>query len=173
MNKTVRALVCGIPNVGKSAILNRICGSKKLKEGNKPGVTRGLQWVKVTPYLEMLDSPGLLWPKLDDERTGACIALIGSIKTEVLDEEELAYYAAGMLAEVAPKLLQDRYDIDILADTPHGIIEQICDRRCFVLKGGVPDTARGAKTLLDEMKNGKLGRLTLESPPEPYGETDA
>ncbi len=173
MNKTVRILVCGVPNVGKSAILNRICGTRKLKEGNKPGVTRGLQWVRVTPHLEMLDSPGLLWPKLDDERTGATIALIGSIKSEILDEEELAVYAIDMLAEVAPKLIMRRYNIEQLADTPYEVLEQICAKRGFLLKGGVKDTSRGAKTLLEEIRNGKLGRISYEIPPEERQDIDA
>ena len=164
MNKTVRALVCGIPNVGKSAILNRLYGKKKLQEGNRPGVTRSLAWVKLSPYLELMDSPGLLWPKIDDEETGAVIALIGCIKTEVLDEEELAFHLIKKLKDVCPQLLTERYGIDELADEPWDVMTQICQKRGFLLRGGEVDTQRGAKMLLGEFSTAKLGRLTLETP---------
>ena len=164
MNKTVRALVCGIPNVGKSAILNRLYGKKKLQEGNRPGVTRSLAWVKLSPYLELMDSPGLLWPKIDDEETGAVIALIGCIKTEVLDEEELAFHLIKKLKTVCPQLLTERYGIDELADEPWDVMTQICQKRGFLLRGGEVDTQRGAKMLLGEFSTAKLGRLTLETP---------
>lgn len=164
MNKTVRSLVCGIPNVGKSAILNRLAGTRKLKEGNKPGVTRGLAWVRLTPYLELMDSPGLLWPKIADERTGAIIAALGSIRQEILDEEELAYYLLGVLAEEFPQLLLERYRLEELKEDAWDVMEDICRKRGFLQKGGVADTERGAKVLLEEFRNGKLGRLTLERP---------
>ena len=164
MNKTVRALVCGIPNVGKSAILNRLYGKKKLQEGNRPGVTRSLAWVKLSPYLELMDSPGLLWPKIDDEETGAVIALIGCIKTEVLDEEELAFHLIRKLKDVCPQLITERYGIDELADEPWDVMTQICQKRGFLLRGGEVDTQRGAKMLLGEFSTAKLGRLTLETP---------
>ena len=164
MNKTVRALACGIPNVGKSAVLNRLYGKKKLQEGNRPGVTRSLAWVKLSPYLELMDSPGLLWPKIDDEETGAVIALIGCIKTEVLDEEELAFHLIKKLKDVCPQLLTERYGIDELADEPWDVMTQICQKRGFLLRGGEVDTQRGAKMLLGEFSTAKLGRLTLETP---------
>ncbi len=164
MNKTVRALVCGIPNVGKSAILNRLYGKKKLQEGNRPGVTRSLAWVKLSPYLELMDSPGLLWPKIDDEETGAVIALIGCIKTEILDEEELAFHLINKLKDVNPELIRKRYNIDELENQPWDIMTQICQKRGFLLRGGEIDTERGSKMLLGEFSTAKLGRLSLEKP---------
>ena len=164
MNKTVRALVCGIPNVGKSAILNRLYGKKKLQEGNRPGVTRSLAWVKLSPYLELMDSPGLLWPKIDDEETGAVIALIGCIKTEILDEEELAFHLINKLKDVNPELIRKRYNIGELEEQPWDIMTQICQKRGFLLRGGEIDTERGSKMLLGEFSTAKLGRLSLEKP---------
>ena len=164
MNKTLRCMVAGIPNVGKSAILTRLSGEKKLKEGNKPGVTRSLQWAKIDQYLEIMDTPGLLWPKFKDQKTGAVVALIGSVKLDILDEESLAFYLIGLLKETAPRLLAERYQLSNLDRNDFEILEDICKARGFLLKGGVYDTERGAKTILDEFKNGKLGRISLEKP---------
>lgn len=166
MNKTVRALVCGIPNVGKSAMINRLSGSKKQKEGNMPGVTRGLAWARLTPYLELLDSPGLLWPKIDDEGTGVAIAVIGSIRQEILDEDALACRLVGMLRQTAPALLQERYKLETLEGADWEVLGAICKKRGFLLRGGEADYERGVKTLLEEFRNGKLGRITLERPAE-------
>ena len=164
MNKTLRCAIVGIPNVGKSAILNRLSGEKKLREGNRPGVTKALQWAKIDDHLEIMDTPGLLWPKFQDEKTGAVVALIGSVKLVILDEEALAYYLIGLLKHTAPALLQDRYHLNDLNKNDFELLEDICRSRGFLLKGGLYDTERGAKTLLDEFKNGKLGRLSLEKP---------
>ncbi len=166
VNKTLRALVAGIPNVGKSAVLNRLLGKKKLKEGNKPGVTKGLQWAKISDYLEIMDSPGLLWPKFGDEETGAVVALIGSIKTEVLDEEALAHYLVGRLMAVKPEMLVERYGLSALKEDANGVLADISAKRGFLMKGGAPDMERAAKTVLDEFKNGVLGRISLEAPDE-------
>ncbi len=166
VNKTLRALVAGIPNVGKSAILNRLLGSKKMKEGNKPGVTKGLQWAKIDPYLEIMDSPGLLWPKFSDERTGAVVALIGSVKLDILDEEGLCFYLLKLLGESAPAMLIERYKLDGIPDDTVELMEQIAQKRGFLLKGGVLDMERAAKTILDEFKNGKMGCISLELPKE-------
>lgn len=166
MKKTVRALVCGIPNVGKSAILNRLYGKKKLDEANRPGVTRGLSWVKLTPYLELMDSPGLLWPKIENEETGAIIALIGSIKTDILDKEELSYYLLKLLLKNSPQMLKERYKLSELPEDPWETMTAICKKRGFLLKGGEIDSERGANVLLGEFSSAKLGRITLEYPPE-------
>lgn len=164
MNKTVRAAVCGIPNVGKSAIINRLAGNNKQQEGNKPGVTRGMSWTKLSPYLELMDSPGMLWPKIESDEAGAAIALTGSIKQEVLDEEELAFYLVKFIRETAPEKLMERYGIESIAEEPWACIEDICRKKGFLKKGGVPDTERGTRKLLDEFKNGSIGRITLERP---------
>ncbi len=166
VNKTLRALVAGIPNVGKSAILNRLLGSKKLKEGNKPGVTKGLQWAKIDPYLEIMDSPGLLWPKFSDERTGAVVALIGSVKLDILDEEGLCFYLLKLLAQSAPEMLTERYKLEAIPEDTVRLMEEIAQKRGFLLKGGVLDMERTAKTVLDEFKNGRMGRISLELPEE-------
>lgn len=164
IHKTLRLLVCGIPNVGKSAILNRMIGEKRLKEGNKPGVTRGLSWVRLTPYLELMDSPGMLWPKIEDEKAGAAIALLGSVRQEILDEEQLAFYLVDMLKKAAPTLLMARYDLDEIAQDSWDVLGQICRRRGFLARGGALDYERGAKALLEEFKNGKLGLFSLQKP---------
>ena len=164
--RVVRVMILGIPNVGKSAILNRLIGEKRLKEGNKPGVTRGLTWVRLSPYLECMDSPGLLWPKIHDERTGAVIALIGSVRQEILDEEELAYYLIRLLSEVRPDLLRDRYGIEEIPEDAYEALQEICRKRGFLMRGGVADVERGCKTLLEEFRNGKLGTITFELPGE-------
>lgn len=164
MNKTLRCMVAGIPNVGKSAILNRLAGGKKLLEGNKPGVTRSLQWAKIDDHLEIMDTPGLLWPKFKDENTGAVIALIGSVKLDILDEEALAFHLISLLKVSAPKMLSERYKLTDLKKDSYEILCDICKARGFLLRGGVFDTERGAKTLLDEFKNGKMGRISLEKP---------
>lgn len=164
MNKTVRCLVCGVPNVGKSALLNRLCGYKKLKEGNQPGVTRALQWVRITPWLELMDSPGLLWPKIDTEEQGALLALLGCVRQEILDEEELAWYLTRLLKDSAPGLLQERYKLTQEELEEEDLLETISRKRGLLMRGGMADRERGALMLLNEFKNGKLGRLSLEVP---------
>ena len=163
--RILRGLVAGVPNVGKSAILNRLLGTRRMEEGNRPGVTRSLQWAKVDPYLEILDSPGLLWPKFESEEVGATLALLGSVKLEILDEEELACYLIRLLKKADPQALMRRYDLENLDGEPYEILEQISRRRGFLVRGGEADTERGAKMLLSEFRDGKLGRLSLEVPP--------
>ena len=164
VNKVLRALVAGIPNVGKSAILNRLLGGRKMKEGNKPGVTKGLQWAKISSYLEIMDSPGLLWPKFDNDRTGAVVALIGSVKTDVLDEEALTFYLIDQLKNSEPKMLTNRYKLDTLNDDTYELLCDIGRKRGFLIKGGELDMERAAKTVLDDFKNGRMGRISLETP---------
>lgn len=165
MQKTVRMLVAGIPNVGKSAIINRLAGRKRMTEANRPGVTRGLSWLKLTPYMEFMDSPGMLWPKIDDDKTGALIALLGSIRQEILDEEALAYYLLSYLKEAEPHMLIDRYKLDELPEDTGQLIEEICEKRGFLMRGGVLDLERGYRMVLEEFRNGKMGHVTLEVAP--------
>ena len=166
MKKTLRAMIVGIPNVGKSAILNRLLGSSQLKVGNKPGVTKTLQWAKISDYLEIMDSPGMLWPKFEDEHKGANAALIGSVRLDILDEEELACYLIKLLTKANPHMLTERYGLDDLNEDACQVLRGISAKRGFLIKGGEFDTERAAKTLIDEFKNGMIGRISLEEPDE-------
>ena len=164
--KTVRALIVGIPNVGKSTFINRIAGSNRAQTGDRPGVTKGKQWVRVTPYLELLDSPGLLWPKLENETHAMHLAFLGSVNDEILDIEELAWNLLKTLKELAPEALFARYT-RITADTEDAeLLEAVARSRGFVLRGGVYDTERAARIVLDEYRGGKIARVTLEQPTE-------
>jgi len=161
VRKTIRVLVAGIPNVGKSAIINRLVGRKSAKEGDKPGVTRGLQWVKISDTLELLDSPGLLWPKIESQEAAAKIAVCGSLKQEILDETALATKLIDMLRSAAPGAIAARYSAEEEGEA-HEVLEAICRKRGFLQRQGETDTERGAKVLLDEFRGGRLGRITLE-----------
>ena len=163
MKKTIRVLVAGIPNVGKSAIINRLAGRKGAKEGNRPGVTRGLQWVRLSGSLELMDSPGLLWPKIESDDAAVKIALCGCIKEEIMDLTELALKLIDILNETAPAAIPERFGIQPGGE-PMDVLEKICIKRGFLLKQGEYDFERGAKTLLDEYKGGKLGKISLEEP---------
>lgn len=162
MRKTVRVLVCGVPNAGKSAVINRLAGRSSAITGDKPGVTKGLQWIKVTPTLELLDSPGLLWPKIESEEASVNIALVGCIRQEITDTTALALELIKKLDAVAPDAIEKRYGVR--TGGVRETLEAICVKRGFLIKEGGMDIDRGAKTLLDEFKGGRLGRITLESP---------
>lgn len=164
VNKTIRAMVAGIPNVGKSAVLNRLAGQKKAKEGNRPGVTRGLQWVKLSPYLELMDTPGVLMPKIADPAVAVRIAALGSIREEVLNIEELALSFIPVLNAAAPEAIKTRYGVETAGEDALEILYGLCKKRGFLVMKGEYDLERGARTLLDEFQAGKLGRITLERP---------
>jgi ribosome biogenesis GTPase A len=159
--KTVRVLIAGIPNVGKSAIINRLIGQKSAKEGDKPGVTRGLQWVRLSDTLELLDSPGLLWPKIEPPEVAERIAALGSLRSEVIDETALAVKLIDMLEQAAPGALATRYGVAEGPDAQR-VFEDVCKKRGFLRRQGEIDDQRGARALLDEFRGGKLGRITLE-----------
>ena len=166
MKKTVRALIVGIPNVGKSTLINRIAGEKRAQTGDRPGVTKGKQWVKITPHLELLDSPGLLWPKFEDAALAAHLAFIGSINDEVLNLEELSEQLLSELRALAPAALFERYK-KLDANTPEGeLLTAVAKSRGFILKGGVYDTERAARIVLDEFRAGKIAKVSLEQPPK-------
>ena len=172
VKKTIRVLIAGIPNVGKSTLINRIAGEKRAQTGDKPGVTKGKQWVKITPHLELLDSPGLLWPKLGDETIGKHLAFLGSINDEILNTETLAEQLLSTLRTLCPDALYERYK-KLAADSPEGsLLIGVAKSRGFILKGGVYDTERAARIVLDEFRAGKIARVTLEQPPkeEDHGE---
>ncbi len=162
--KTVRAMVVGIPNVGKSTFINMLAKSSRAAVGDRPGVTQGKQWVKIGQYLEVMDTPGMLWPKFEDEIVARHIAYIGSVRDDILDVEALAQALLSELLGICPAQLSERYK-GIAPDTPTGeLLETVCRARGFMLKGGEPDTLRAAKTVLDEFRAGKIARITLETP---------
>ena len=164
INKTIRAMIVGIPNVGKSTLINRIAGQNRAEVGDKPGVTRGKQWVKITPYLELMDTPGMLWPKLEDQELAKHLAYLGSIKDEVMDSEELATDMLALLQTIAPAQVQERYS-KFTAETPRNdLLKSVCLSRGFLLRGGELDTERAAHVSLDEFRAGKVARVTLEQP---------
>ena len=164
MNRPVRVMVVGIPNVGKSTLINQISGRKGAKAENRPGVTRGKQWVTVDNGLLLLDTPGILWPKFEDPNVGMKLAYTGAVKENIIDTEELACYLMELLWKYYPQTLRDRYGIDMPQDTPgYMLIEEAGCKRGYLLARGEINTERMAKVLLDEYRCGKLGRFTLES----------
>ncbi|MEA4869607.1 MAG: ribosome biogenesis GTPase YlqF [Christensenella sp.] len=164
VNKTVRCMIVGIPNVGKSTLINRIAGQNRAEVGDKPGVTRGKQWVKITPYLELMDTPGMLWPKLADQELAKHLAFLGSIRDEIMDSEELAADLLALLQQMTPAKLSERYG-KLTAETPkEDLLSAVCRSRGFLLRGGELDTERAAYVALDEFRAGKISRVTLEQP---------
>lgn len=165
VNRPVRAMVVGIPNVGKSTFINALAGKACTKTGNKPGVTKGKQWIRLNKSLELLDTPGILWPKFEDQKVGERLAAIGSINDEILHMDELAVLVLSYLQKEYPKLLEERYQI-ALSEDAYEMLGEICVvRRCFQ-KGEEPDLDRAAGMVLEDFRSGKIGRITLERPEE-------
>ncbi len=165
MNKPVRVMVVGIPNVGKSTLINQISGRKGAKAENRPGVTRGKQWVTVDSGLLLLDTPGILWPKFEDPDVGMMLAYTGAVKEDVIDTEELACRLMELLWKYYPDVICERYKVDVAPDTPgYELLEEAGRKRGFLLARGEINTERMAKVLLDEYRSGKLGHFTLEEP---------
>ncbi|MBD5133000.1 MAG: ribosome biogenesis GTPase YlqF [Clostridiales bacterium] len=164
VGRPVRAMVVGVPNVGKSTFINKVARRKSAKASDRPGVTRGKQWVTVDSGLELLDTPGILWPKFEDETTGLHLAFTGAVKDEVTDMEALACALLELLRDRYPRALEERYKLTGL-DGLQGweLLEQGARKRGMLVSGGEADTERMAKVLLDEFRGGKLGRFTLES----------
>ncbi len=162
--KTIRAMVVGIPNVGKSTFINQLAGSNRAKTGNKPGVTKGKQWIKIGPYFEIMDSPGLLWPKFEDVETAKHLAYIGTIKDELMDPIELCISLLLELRQIYPDGVLHRYNLDLFPEDGYRTLEEICRKRGWIMSGGLPDLERGAKTIIDEFRSMKLGRVSLEKP---------
>lgn len=163
LNRPVRAMVVGIPNVGKSTFINALAGKACAKTGNKPGVTKGKQWIRLNKQVELLDTPGILWPKFEDQEVGLKLALIGSIKDEILNTEELAVELIQFLAQNYPDVLTEKYNISMDED-PYVVLEHIARSRNCILKGSELNIEKAAMLLLDDFRNGRLGRLTLEYP---------
>lgn len=167
MNRPLRVMVVGIPNVGKSTLINQISCRKGAKAENRPGVTRGKQWVTVDSGLLLLDTPGILWPKFDDPEVGRMLAYTGAIKEDVIDVEELAVHLMELLLKRYPAVLEQRYRITPPEGTPgYELLEMAGRNRGFLLSGGEIHVERMAKVLLDEFRSGKLGKFTLELPEE-------
>ena len=167
-NRPVRAMVAGIPNVGKSTFINSFAGRAAAKTGNKPGVTRGNQWIRLNKSLELLDTPGILWPKFEDQTAGLRLALLGSVKDDILNTSELAAELVKALKKDYPQAIPARYGFEQPND-PYQTLEEVARVRKCMQKGGVYDTEKAAAMLLDDFRSGKLGRITLEMPGEKEG----
>ncbi len=167
MNRPLRVMVVGIPNVGKSTLINQISGRKGAKAENRPGVTRGKQWVTVDSGLQLLDTPGILWPKFEDPEVGMMLAYTGAVKEGVIDIEELAGRLIELLHKFYPQTLLERYKVEAPEGTPGWELVEIAGRkRGYLVSGGEVNTERMSKVLLDEFRGGKLGKFTLEMPEE-------
>ncbi len=175
VGRPIRAMVVGVPNVGKSTFINKVAGRKSARAADRPGVTRGKQWVHADASLDLLDTPGILWPKLGDRQAGLNLAFTGAVKDEILDTETLGCHLMAFLAEHYPEALKAGYKLPALPEREEGendvafgyrLLETAGRRRGFLVSGGEIDTERMAKILLDEFRSGKLGRFTLEAPPE-------
>lgn len=163
MNRPVRAMVVGIPNAGKSTFINTLAGKACAKTGNKPGVTKGKQWIRLNKNIELLDTPGILWPKFEDQLVGLKLAVVGSIKDELLQSEELAIWLIAYLRKEYAGLLTERYQIEE-DGTDLEILERIAQSRGCRLKGNLPDYPKTAALIVEDFRSGRLGRITLERP---------
>lgn len=161
INRPVRAMIVGIPNVGKSTFINSFAGKACAKTGDKPGITKGKQWIRLNKNVELLDTPGVLWPKFDDERIGANLAMIGSVNDEIIQLQELACEMILAMKELYNEQLVRYLGFDTGAK-PHEILERYAVKRGCIAKGETPDTERAAILLMDDFRAGKLGRITLE-----------
>lgn len=162
-NRPVRAMVVGIPNVGKSTFINSFAGKACAKTGNKPGVTKGKQWIKLSKTLELLDTPGILWPKFEDNEVGMKLAFIGSMNDEIIIMDELAVDFINSVRENYGSNIEKRYDIS-MSENPVEVLEQIAESRKCYLKGDKLDTDKAAAMLMDDFRSGRLGRISLEKP---------
>ncbi len=162
MNRSIRMMVVGVPNVGKSSLINRLIGRKSAKTGDKAGVTRGKQWVTLQNGMQLLDTPGILWPKFEDQRVGLYLAFCGSIRDEILDTQDLAFELIKVLEKRYPEALMERYKLDEIQEETLDNMEAIAMKRGFLMPGKRIDYERTGRTVIDEFRAGKLGRITLE-----------
>ncbi len=167
LNRPVRAMVVGIPNVGKSTFINSFAGRACAKTGNKPGVTKGKQWIRLNKSLELLDTPGILWPKFEDQTVGLRLAMIGSINDEIIHQDELAYELIRFLRGAYPELLEQRYAVEIPdGQDAYETIKAVCvSKKCY-LKGEELDIMKASAMIVDDFRNGRIGKITLEMPEE-------
>ena len=164
VSKTIRAMIVGIPNVGKSTLINTIAGTTRAQVGDRPGVTQGKQWVKISPYLEIMDTPGMLWPRFEDQTIAKRIAYIGSVRDDILDVEEIAASLLLELLKIAPKETIERYKKLTEDDDMAAVLDKVCESRGFRLSGGAFDTERAARVVLDEFRAGKIAKVSFEYP---------
>ena len=163
VNRPIRVMVCGIPNVGKSTFINSFAGKAAAKTGNKPGVTKGKQWIRLGRNVELLDTPGILWPKFEDQTVGIHLALIGSIKDELIEEQELAVYLIEYLSDRYPDVLTQRYGIEPSGDALE-TLGMIARERGCIRREGELDLSRAGVLLIDDFRKAKLGKISLEFP---------
>lgn len=161
LNRPVRAMVVGIPNVGKSTFINALAGKACTKTGNRPGVTKGKQWIRLNRQVELLDTPGILWPRFEDQEVGLRLAFIGSIRDEILNTEELAMEFIRFMCAEYPGVLEEKYRIGTAGES-YRMLEEIAESRHCLVRGSGLDTPKAAALLLDDFRNGRLGRITLE-----------
>ena len=166
VKKTVRVMIVGVPNVGKSTFTNKVNGSSIAKTGDRPGVTRNNQWVRITPYLELLDTPGLLWPKLENQNDARALAYVGTINDMVMDQQMLAINLLELLMDIRRDAAVTRFKIKDAEARGAKLLEEACRGRGWLMPGGVADTDRGSAVVLDEFRAGKLGRLSLQHAPQ-------
>lgn len=164
IERPIRIMIVGIPNVGKSSLINKLTGRKSTQTGDRPGVTKGKQWVKLKGNLELLDTPGILWPKFEDEEVALKLAFCRAIKDEVLDVDTLGLRLIEKLMEIEPEKLKERFKLDELGETPLETMEKIGVKRGLILRKNELDYTRIAITFLNEFRDGKIGRITLETP---------
>lgn len=163
-NKTIKALIIGIPNVGKSTLINTLAKRKAVNVGDKPGVTKTQTWIKVTPDLLLLDTPGILWPKFEDQTVGLKLAMCGSIKDEILDLEYISIKSLEYMMQNYPNLLKARYNLTEINEDPYTNLEAIAKRRGCLLKGGIIDYDRAYNIVLNDLRGNKIGRMSYEKP---------
>lgn len=161
INKTVRTMIVGIPNVGKSTLINMVAGRGATETGDRPGVTKGKQWIRLEGDIELLDMPGILWPKIEDPEVARKLAVSGAISDSTYNQEELAIWLLEWLQEVLPGRISDRYKI-VEEGTGYSLLENISRKRGFLRAGGIPELSKGAIMLIDEFRAGKLGSITLD-----------
>lgn len=162
LNRPLRMMIVGVPNAGKSSLINRMTGRKSTQTGDRPGVTKGKQWLTISGGMQLLDTPGILWPKFEDPKVGLNLAYCGSIKEEILEVSDLALSFIETMQERYPELLTKRYKLEKLGETSLETMEEIAEKRGFILPGKRIDYERCARTVMDEFRSGKIGKITLE-----------
>lgn len=162
--RPVKAMICGIPNSGKSTFINKLTGSAPARTGDKPGVTRDRQWIKIHKNIHLLDTPGVLWPKFDDEKVAMNLAITGAIKDDILDIEQISKSLLSFLSKNYPNNLAARYGLENTELSPDELLLKICDTRKFIITGGEPDILKASIIILDEFRSGMLGKISLETP---------